>query len=207
MTDRTLRNGADLDNLAFDDRGLLPVVAQDGVTGRVLMTAWANREALERSLDSGELHFWSRSRGRLWKKGEASGNVLRVRSLHGDCDGDTVLALVEPAGPACHTGETSCFGEAAGPGAEAVLPGLWATLSDRAEDRPERSDTVRLRDDPNLRMTKLGEETAELIGALAQDDGKRSVEEAADLLYHVLVALLGAGASLDELLAELEERR
>src|SRR4051812_22751001 len=115
MTDRALRAAGDLDALRFDERGLLPIVAQDAQGGRVLMVAWADRSALERSLASREMHFWSRSRRAPWKKGETSGNVLRVRSLHADCDGDTVLALVDPAGPACHTGEASCFGEGAEP--------------------------------------------------------------------------------------------
>lgn len=206
MTDRTLTSASDLDALTFDERGLLPVVAQDARSGRVLMTAWANREALDLSLATGELHFWSRSRERLWKKGETSGHVLAVRSLHGDCDGDTVLALVLPAGPACHTGETTCFGRGAEPAAEAVLPGVWATLADRAEARPEGSYTVRLLDDPNLRIKKLGEETAELIQALVQGDGAGATEEAADLIYHTLVALLAAGVTLDDVLGELAKR-
>ena len=109
MTDRRLGRPADLDRIRFGERGLVPVVAQDAAAGRVLMVAWATREALIRSMATGELHFWSRSREAIWKKGETSGNVLRLRSLHADCDADTVLALVDPAGPACHTGEPSCF--------------------------------------------------------------------------------------------------
>ena len=238
MTDRTLRTLDDLAGLTYDDRGLVPVVAQDAEDGRVLMVAWATREALERSLEGGEMTFWSRTRGALWRKGETSGNVLRVVSLHADCDGDTVLARVRPSGPACHTGEASCFGagggpdtalepgtdaagpddEAAGggdpadppigtPPAETVLPALWATLRDRAASRPEGSYTTRLLEDPNLRIKKLGEETAELIQALVLDDGERAAEEAADLVYHTLVALLAADRSLDDLLAVLEARR
>lgn len=206
-TDRGLQDPADLDGLRFDDRGLLPVIAQDVEDGRVLMLAWANREALERSLAGGELTFWSRSRGALWTKGETSGNTLEVVSLHADCDGDTVLARVRPAGPACHTGEPTCFGRDTEPRSEPTLPGVWKTLTDRARDRPDGSYTVRLLDDPNLRIKKLGEETAELIQALVQEDGPRAVEEAADLLYHTLAALLAQGVTLADLLAELEGRR
>lgn len=221
MTDRTLRDPADLDALAFDERGLLPVVAQDAATGAVLMVAWANREALERTLAEGEAWFWSRSRGSLWRKGETSGNVLRLVSFHADCDGDTALALVAPAGPACHTGERTCFGEGATPGTGAdaphgpgigmtspdVLAQLDALLSDRARERPPGSYTTRLLEDENLRLKKLGEETAELVTALAKGDGERIPEEAADVLYHVLAALHGAGLGLEAVLAVLEGRR
>ena len=214
MTDRTLRGPDDLAALAFDDRGLVPVIAQDAADGRVLMMAWASREALERTLEAGEMTFWSRSRRALWRKGETSGNVLRLVSLHADCDGDAVLARVTPTGPACHTGEATCFGEgsdpdsgSAGAAGETTLPRLWATLRERAAGRPEGSYTTRLLDDPNLRIKKLGEEMAELIQALVQDDGPRATEEAADLLYHTLVALLATGRSLQDVLAVLESRR
>jgi phosphoribosyl-ATP pyrophosphohydrolase/phosphoribosyl-AMP cyclohydrolase len=203
MTDRTLRTTDDLDTLAYDERGLVPVVAQHAGLGTMLMLAWANREALERTLDTGEAVFWSRSRGRLWRKGESSGNTLRVVSLHADCDGDTVLVRVRPTGPACHTGERTCFGN----GADPTLAGLAATLAERAAERPEGSYTARLMDDSNLRLKKLGEETAELIQALAQGDGPRAVEEAADLFYHALVALLAEGVTAEDLLQELEGRR
>ena len=207
MTDRQLRNPRDLDAVAFDAAGLVPVVAQDADDGQVLMVAWANREALERSLSSGRVHFWSRSREALWMKGESSGNTLELVSLHADCDRDTLLARVRPAGPACHTGERTCFGRGSTPTAEATLPAVWATLVARATERPQGSYTVRLLDDPNLRIKKLGEETAELIQALVQGDGPRATEEAADLLYHTLAALLAEGASLSDLLGELDRRR
>ena len=214
MTDRSLRTPADLDALAFDDRGLVPVVAQDADGGAVLMVAWASREALERTLETGEAWFWSRSRARLWRKGETSGNALRLRSLHADCDGDTVLALVEPTGPACHTGEATCFGKAAAPlarpraaGDADVLAQLDALLAERARERPEGSYTTRLMGDENLRLKKLGEETAELVTALARGEGERIPEEAADLLYHVLAALHGAGMGLEAVLAVLAGRR
>jgi phosphoribosyl-ATP pyrophosphohydrolase/phosphoribosyl-AMP cyclohydrolase len=206
-TDRRLTAPTDFDGLRFDATGLIPVVAQDAETGTVLMVAWSNREALEATLESGTVHFWSRSRAQLWMKGETSGHTLALVSLHADCDGDTLLALVRPAGPACHTGEPTCFGAAAQPAAEDVLPAVWRTLVARAEERPEGSYTVRLLDDPNLRIKKLGEETAELIQALVQGDAPRATEEAADLLYHSLAGLLAAGATLDDLLAELKRRR
>lgn len=207
LTHRRLATAADLTELTFDASGLLPVVAQDGSTGQVLMVAWANREALEKTLETGLLHFWSRSRQALWLKGETSGNTLRLGSLHADCDGDTLLALVAPDGPACHTGETTCFGDGAAPLVEGTLPAVWATLVDRAANRPDGSYTVRLLDDPNLRVKKLGEETAELVQALAQGDGPRATEETADLLYHALAALLAEGRSLHDLLSELDRRR
>jgi len=214
MTDRTIRTPADLDRLDFAKQdGLVPVVVQNGTTGEVLMVAWSDREALEATLRTGEMHFHSRSRNELWRKGETSGNVQRVRSLHADCDADTVLALVDPAGPACHTGERTCFGSggvATGTGASApdvrVISELWELLRKRERERPEGSYTVRLLDNENLRLKKLGEETTELVVSLTRGDG-RTPEEAADLLYHVLVALLGAGVELEAVVAELEDRR
>lgn len=223
MTDRTIRGPGDLDGLRFDDDGLVPVVTQDASAGTVLMVAWAHRAALERTLETGRMHYWSRSRQALWDKGATSGNAQAVVSLHADCDGDTVLARVTPAGPACHTGETTCFGdgtrsgpasgspEAPPPGprgsADGTLDALWRTLVERRDASPGSSYTARLLADENLRIKKIGEEAAELVHALAAGPGERVPEEAADLLYHVLVALLGAGATLDEVLAVLDRRR
>lgn len=222
MTDRTLARPADLDAVDFDKAdGLVPVVAQDAGDGRVLMVAWADRTALERTLETGKAWFWSRSRASLWMKGETSGNVLEVVSLHADCDGDTVLARVRPTGPACHTGEETCFGDGAAPSragrpgepsGRSVSPGdvlgeLESVLRARQEERPEGSYTVRLLEDENLRLKKLGEETAELVTALAKDDPERIPEEAADLIYHVLAALRGAGVELAAVMEVLEGRR
>ena len=207
MTDRSLRDAADLDGLGYDERGLVPVVAQDLAARSVLMVAWANRDALARTLESGELHFWSRSRGTLWKKGETSGNVLTLRSLHADCDGDTVLALVVPSGPACHTGESTCFGELPGTAPASAIYDLWAVIDERARTLPEGSYTTRLLGDENLRLKKLGEETAELVTALARAEGDRIPEEAADLVYHLLVALRGSEIDLSAVLAVLAARR
>ncbi len=209
MTDRTLRSTTDLDTLAFDDRGLIPVVAQDESTGAVLMVAWANLDALVRTLDEGKMVFWSRSRGELWRKGDTSGNVLELVSLHTDCDADTIVARVRPTGPACHTGETTCFGDLGETGVEpeSTLPEVWATLVSRAQERPEGSYTVRLIEDENLRIKKLGEEAAELIQALVKGENERAAEEAADLIYHTLAALLANGVTLGDVLKELEGRR
>lgn len=268
MTDRSLRTAGALDALRWDDRGLIPVVAQEATTGEVLMMAWANREALARTLDEGVVHYWSRSRGELWKKGATSGNLQHLVSLHADCDRDTVLARVTSAGPACHTGEPTCFGalparpavtdvaeagtagsagtpraaaagpEAAADGPEAAAEGtaegpegtadgpeaaeagtvqapgagsarldtLWAVLEARDRARPEGSWTTRLLSDENLRLKKLGEETVELVTALVRGDA-RAPEEAADLLYHLMVALKGAGHEWTAVLDELDRRR
>lgn len=203
-TDRTIASPDDLGGVRFDDAGLVPVVAQDTDTGAVLMVAWANREAVERTLATGFVHFWSRSRGELWKKGETSGNTLTLASLHADCDGDTLLARVRPAGPACHTGDPTCFG--AGADTADALRRLDTVLASRSEERPAGSYTTRLLEDENLRLKKLGEETAELVAALAQHDAPRALDEAADLLYHLLVALRAQGLGLDDIRGALDER-
>jgi phosphoribosyl-ATP pyrophosphohydrolase/phosphoribosyl-AMP cyclohydrolase len=203
MTRPSLDTSEALERLDFSKLdGLVPVVAQDVTTGDVLMVAFANREALEATLLTGELHFWSRSRGELWRKGETSGNVLRVVSLRPDCDADTVLALVRPEGPACHTGDRTCFGDTGG----STLARLDGTLAARAESRPEGSYTVKLLADRNLRLKKLGEEVAELVAALATSDRERALEETADLVYHALVGLRAEGVGVAELLAALESR-
>jgi phosphoribosyl-ATP pyrophosphohydrolase/phosphoribosyl-AMP cyclohydrolase len=196
----------DLDALDFTKgQGVVTVVAQDHRTGAVLMVAGADREALERTLATGEMHYRSRTRG-LWHKGATSGNVQRVVSLHHDCDADAVLARVAPAGPACHTGAVSCFGAAAL--ASDALGALDATIAARASagDVAASSYTRRLLDDRNLRLKKLGEEAAELVTACADGDVERAREEAADLIYHALVALRAVGGSLDDVRAVLAAR-
>ena len=199
---KLVRSTDDFDRLRFDAAGLIPVVAQDESDGTVLMVAWANRDALALTLETGFLHFWSRSRHELWKKGETSGNVLELISLLPDCDADTLLAVVRPAGPACHTGARACFDHAP----QHQLDRLWETLRQRAADRPAGSYTTRLLDDANLRHKKLGEETTELVVALATDRRDEAAGEAADLLYHLQAALLGAGVGWDEVLAVLRSR-
>lgn len=224
MTDRAIRTREDLAGLMFWQNGLLPVVCQDADTGSVLMVAFANREALEKTLETREMHYWSRSRQELWHKGRTSGNYQTLVSLHTDCDADTLLARVRPKGPACHTGEGTCFGDlhstglGAGDGRseaqeadthrlDSTLPELWAILEKRGEERPRDSYTVRLLEDENLRLKKLGEETAELIVALTRKNKEEVAEEGADLVYHLLAALLGAGVGLDQLLQALRRRR
>ena len=206
MTDRTLTSVTDLDSLDFERTGgLLPVVVQDATTGQALMLGFANRLALEKTVETGQVHFWSRSRDALWRKGETSGNTLDLVSLHSDCDGDAVLARARPAGPTCHTLETSCFGDGTDIPA-GTLAKLDATLAARAEERPGASYTVKLLGDENLRLKKLGEEAAELVAALATHDAERAVEEGADLVYHLLVALRAEGIDAAALLSALERR-
>jgi len=201
----------DLDALDFaKGGGLVTVVAQDAETGAVLMVAHADREALERTLATGEMHYRSRSRG-LWHKGATSGNMQQVVSLLPDCDGDAILARVRSPGPACHTGARSCFGvEALTVGA---LDALDATIAARVAEAPppptageKPSYTRRLLADRNLRLKKIGEESAELVTACADDDRARAVEESADVLYHVLVALHAVGGSLADVRAALAAR-
>jgi phosphoribosyl-ATP pyrophosphohydrolase/phosphoribosyl-AMP cyclohydrolase len=195
----------DLTTLDFEKgNGLVTVVAQDATTGAVLMVAHADREALERTLATGEMHYRSRSRG-LWHKGATSGNVQRVVALAADCDGDAVLARVAPAGPACHTGAVTCFGAPTGD----ALSTLDATLAARAADAPPGappSYTQRLLADRNLRLKKLGEEMAELVTACADGDRARAAEEGADVMYHALVALRAVGVTLDDVRVVLAGR-
>lgn len=208
---RALRCAGDLDRLDFaKGGGSVTVVTQDAGSGAVLMLAHADREALQRTLDTGEMHYRSRSRG-LWHKGATSGNVQRVVTLARDCDGDAVLARVQTAGPACHEGVPSCFGT--GALAADTLGILAEMIAARAADArtqpaggPGASYTRRLLADRNLRLKKLGEEAAELVTALADGDPARAAEEAADLLYHTLVALSAAGASLADVRAVLAAR-
>lgn len=212
---------ADLDRLDFTKgNGLVTVVAQDAVTGAVLMVAHADREALAHTLRVGEMHYTSRTRG-LWHKGATSGNVQPVVSLTADCDADAILARVRPAGPACHEGTTSCFRDAAL--AADALGALDATLAERAatlaqmeRERAASSDaaadprpaswTHRLLADRNLRHKKLGEEAVELTMACLDGHPERIVEEGADLVYHTLVALRAMGVSVNDLRAELDRR-
>jgi phosphoribosyl-ATP pyrophosphohydrolase/phosphoribosyl-AMP cyclohydrolase len=210
-----------LDTVRFDkDTKTVVVVAQDAVSGRVLMVANADREALERTIETGEMHYRSRTRG-LWRKGATSGNVQKVVSLTLDCDSDAVVARVRSAGPACHTGAVSCFDDSAG--GPTIWSALARTISMRCvelngesnTDVPEKSPAPReklpsytreLLLDRNRRLKKIGEESAELIAACADGDATRSAEEAADLIYHVAVALEAVGSSLDSVAETLWER-
>jgi len=198
----------------FDERGLVPCIAQDWRTGEVLTLAYMDEEALRLTRELGELHFWSRSRDELWRKGATSGNVLYLRQLRYDCDADAVLALVEPAGPACHTGERSCFYRELG-GSEALpepvpheaLPALERTLVERQERRPEGSYTVELLDDPERIGEKVREEAEEVSRAAAQESDERVASEAADVIYHLSVLLRSRHVSMAMVLEALNARR
>ncbi len=193
----------------FDRDGLVPCVVQDWSTGEVLTLAYMNEQALQRTRDTGELHLWSRSRGEQWHKGAMSGNFQTVRALRLDCDGDTLLALVEPAGPACHTGERTCFhrGEARTAAPYEALPALERTLSERARQRPEGSYTVELLGDPGRIGEKVMEEAEEVVRAAREESAQRIDEEAADVLYHLLVLLQSRGRSLADAERVLDGRR
>ncbi len=200
----------DLDALDFaKGAGLVTVVAQDVDSGAVLMVAHADREALERTLATGEMHYRSRTRG-LWHKGATSGNVQHVVALLPDCDGDSVLARVRSPGPSCHTGSRSCFGMEAL--AADALGALDATIAARAADASppsageKPSYTRRLLADRNLRLKKIGEESAELVTACADGDRARAIDESADVVYHALVALHAVGGMLGDVRAALAAR-
>ena len=201
------------EEIRFDEKGLVPCVAQDFASGEVLTLAYANEESLRLTVETGELHFYSRSREEIWRKGETSGNVLKLRQLRYDCDGDAIVALVEPTGPACHTGERSCFfrefesGEAPEPVAHEAPAALERTLRSRAEERPEGSYTVTLLDDPKLIAEKVEEEAEEVGRAAREESDERVAEEAADLLYHLSVLLTSRGVSQSAVMEVLNDRR
>ncbi len=196
----------------FDEQGLVPCLAQDAETGEVLTLAYANAEALQLTVETGEVHFFSRSRERIWRKGEESGHVLKLVQLRIDCDGDAVLALVEPTGPACHTGERSCFyrqldGGEPEPVAAEALATLQRTLRARATERPEGSYTVKLLDEPGLIGEKVEEEAEEVVRAAREESDERVAEEAADLLYHLSVLLASRDVPQAAVLGVLNGRR
>jgi phosphoribosyl-ATP pyrophosphohydrolase/phosphoribosyl-AMP cyclohydrolase len=198
-----------MDEIAFDDRGLVPCVVQDWRTGEVLTLAYMNEEALARTRETGDVHFFSRSRNELWHKGKTSGNFLRVRALRFDCDVDAVLALVEPAGPACHTGERTCFhnGDTGRIAPHEALPVLERTVADRRGSSPDESYTARLLADRAFNGDKVREEADEVARAADGESDERLREEAADVLYHLDVLLAGRGLSIAEALEELNGRR
>jgi phosphoribosyl-ATP pyrophosphohydrolase/phosphoribosyl-AMP cyclohydrolase len=196
------------DSIAFDERGLAPVIVQDWRTGEVLTLAYMNREALDRTQSSGQTWFWSRSRQELWHKGESSGNVQAVRELRYDCDADALLALVEPAGPACHTGERTCFhnGEL-DPAPHEALPVLERTIAERRGASPDESYTAKLLADPAFTGAKVEEEAEEVARAAREESDERVREEAADVLYHLDVLMAGRGLSLADAFEVLNARR
>jgi phosphoribosyl-ATP pyrophosphohydrolase/phosphoribosyl-AMP cyclohydrolase len=193
----------------FDERGLVPCVIQDWRSGEVLTLAYMNDEALRRTRETGELHLFSRSRDELWHKGATSGNTQAVKALRFDCDSDAVLALVEPAGPACHTGERTCFfsGETEPPQPYEALPGLDRTLKDRAENPTPGSYTAQLLADPPQIGEKVQEEAEEVVRAAREESDERVAEEAADVLYHLAVLLRSRGLSLADAEEVLLDRR
>ena len=195
------------DGLVFDANGLLPVVVQDHASGDVLMVAWATEEALRRTAETGLAHFWSRSRQALWSKGETSGHTLRVVEARADCDADTLLLVVVPAGPACHTGTRTCFGDTS-PTAAGMLDELARVVAERASAPPEESYTARLlAKGPDQVLKKIGEEATEVVLAARVQSDDRLAEETADLLYHLLVALHQRGLPLARVMDELRKRR
>jgi phosphoribosyl-AMP cyclohydrolase / phosphoribosyl-ATP pyrophosphohydrolase len=195
--------------IAYDEQGLVPCVIQDWHSGEVLTLAYMNAEALAATRRTGELHLWSRSRDELWRKGATSGNTQAVKEIRYDCDGDALLALVEPAGPACHTGERTCFhrGELEPPAPHEVLPGLERTIADRATNAPEGSYTAGLLADPPLVGEKVQEEAEEVARAARHESDERVAEEAADLLYHLAVLLRARGLRLADAEEVLRGRR
>jgi phosphoribosyl-AMP cyclohydrolase / phosphoribosyl-ATP pyrophosphohydrolase len=209
--------------IEFDQRGLAPCVVQDWTTGEVLMLAYVSAESLEMTLETGDLHFHSRSRDELWKKGESSGSFMHLRQLRYDCDGDALVAMVDPAGPACHTGQRSCFyrevlGSASSrkdappapgepfPVTYEALPELERTLRSRAVERPDGSYTVKLLDDRGLIGEKVEEEAEEVVRAAREESNERVAEEAADLLYHLSVLLVSRGVSQSTVMEVLNAR-
>jgi phosphoribosyl-AMP cyclohydrolase / phosphoribosyl-ATP pyrophosphohydrolase len=212
------------DAIRFDERGLVPCVMQDWRTGEVLTLAYMNEQALLRTRETGEVHFFSRSRQEIWHKGESSGNTQRLRQIRYDCDADALVALVEPAGPACHTGARSCFyrdlGGSADPAPDAppadgeptpaayeALPALERTVLDRSRQRPSGSYTVELLDDPTLIGDKVREEAEESARAAASESDTRLIAEAADLVYHLEVLLASRGVPVAAVLEALNGRR
>src|SRR5437764_9498809 len=179
--------------IAYDERGLVPCVVQDWRTGEVLTLAYMNAESLRLTRETGEIHFFSRSRNQLWHKGATSGNTQTVKAIRYDCDGDALVALVEPSGPACHTGERTCFhrGELEPAAPYESLPMLERTIAARAAARPEGSYTAQLLADHERAGAKVQEEAEEVVRAAREESDERVAEEAADLIYHLAVLLRG----------------
>ena len=199
----------DIKSLKFDERGLIPAIVQDARTREVLTLAYMNAESLARTVETGQTWFWSRSRNALWHKGETSGNTQSVVSLACDCDNDAIVVLVEPVGPACHTGARSCFDlKTEDEDLGLLLATLYELIESRERDRPEGSYTTYLFSQGlDKILKKVGEESAETIIAAKNEDGARLTSEVADLVYHLLVLLVARGVSLDEVREELAKRR
>jgi phosphoribosyl-ATP pyrophosphohydrolase/phosphoribosyl-AMP cyclohydrolase len=197
-----------VEEIRFDENGLVPCVMQDAGTGEVLTLAYMNEEALARTRETGEMHFWSRSRGELWRKGETSGNTMRLRALRYDCDEDALVALVDAAGPACHTGERTCFHRGdmdLAPGE--ALGALERTIADRRSADPAESYTATLLTSPERIGAKVREEASEVAEAAENESDERVAEEAADVLYHLSVLMASRDLSLRDAFEELNRRR
>ena len=194
-------------SLKYDAAGLIPVIVQERASGDILRVAFANEQAMAKTAETGIAHFWSRSRGQLWQKGETSGNVLRVHEARTDCDRDAVLLVVDPAGPTCHTNDRTCFGNDS-PTFGGTLSDLQRTIAERASAKPEESYTARLfAKGPDGALKKLGEEATEVLLAAKGESDRRLAEESADLLYHLMVVLAQRRVPLEDVLAVLRERR
>jgi phosphoribosyl-ATP pyrophosphohydrolase/phosphoribosyl-AMP cyclohydrolase len=195
--------------VAFDERGLVPCIVQDWHTGEVLTLAYMNDESLRLTRQTGEIHFFSRSRQELWHKGATSGHTQALKAIRYDCDGDALLALVEPAGPACHTGERTCFhrGELEPSAPHEALPALERTIASRASSRPEGSYTTTLLQDAALAGAKVQEEAEEVVRAVREESDQRVAEEAADVVYHLAVLLRGRDLTLADAERVLDGRR
>lgn len=197
----------------FDRDGLVPCITQDADTGEVLTLAYMNEESLRLTEESGLVTYFSRSRQVIWQKGEESGNTQKVRQLRVDCDGDAIIALVEPAGPACHTGERTCFyrdletGEAPAPMSGEALAALARTIDSRLADRPEGSYVVKLLDDPGFAGEKVMEEAEEVSRAVREESDERVAEEAADVLFHLAALIRSRGITLPDVGEVLNGRR
>jgi len=198
------------DDIRFDERGLAPAVVQHAVDGRILMLAWMNAEALAATRATGQVHFWSRSRAALWKKGETSGHTLELVELRWDCDADAIWVAARPAGPTCHTGAQSCFyapgGDDGPPGT--ILDRLWSILIARRDGATADKSYVRslIERGPDAIAAKIAEEQAELCAELADGAETALVHEAADLLFHVMVGLVSRDVPIGRVLAELDRR-
>jgi phosphoribosyl-AMP cyclohydrolase / phosphoribosyl-ATP pyrophosphohydrolase len=200
--------GAELSEIKFDEQGLIPAVVQNAKTREVLTLAYMNRESLARTLETKETWFWSRSRNQLWHKGETSGNTQHVVSLTLDCDRDAIVVLVDPAGPACHTGAVSCFDTQSSAQLAPLLDQLYELIQSRERERPKGSYTTYLFEEGiDKILKKLGEESAETIIAAKNEEQPRLVSEVSDLLYHLLVLLVARGISLEQITQELSQRR
>ena len=194
--------------VAFDDKGLVPAIVQDASTGSVLMLGWMDREALEATERTGDVHFHSRSRNVLWRKGETSGNALHVVDVKADCDGDALLVRAHPRGPVCHTGSATCWGDDPAPPLARTLSELAALLAERKRDLPAGSYTAELfRKGRGAIAQKVGEEALELALAATTETRERAVSEMTDLLYMTLVLALDLGLTPDELTRSLAEKK